>query len=165
MMNMHKQRGVVLIISLILLTVITLVVISGASSTMLEEKKASSIQFKAITYQAAESSIKKSWGINTLTQSLNSYPASYDQDYAGSFGSGIDAESITIYRGMMLNPSSMELNADLSSAPIALHLFEVEGESKIDAVNARSRHVQMAGRIGPSNAQAPLYELDSKISP
>ena len=164
-MNASKQRGAVLIISLILLTVITLVVVSGASSTMLEEKKAASIQYKAITYQAAESSIKRSWGINTLTQSLNQYPVAYTEDHAGFFGKGVEADSTTMYRGMMLNPSSMELNADLSSSPIALHLFEVEGESKINAVNARSRHVQMAGRIGPSNAQAPLYELDSKLSP
>ncbi|MCU7906842.1 MAG: hypothetical protein KZQ76_13570 [Candidatus Thiodiazotropha sp. (ex Epidulcina cf. delphinae)] len=56
-MSRRHQRGVALVVSLILLTIITLLSVSAMRNTNLETKIAVNHQFKALTFQAAESAL------------------------------------------------------------------------------------------------------------
>jgi len=55
--SIHKQTGVVLVISLIMLLLLTVIGLTGAQITSLEEKMASNVRDQNITFQAAESTL------------------------------------------------------------------------------------------------------------
>lgn len=53
-----KQQGVVLVIALLILVVMTVLGVSMLSTSSMEERMASNLQSKSITFQAAESCIR-----------------------------------------------------------------------------------------------------------
>lgn len=59
MIHRHKQKGSVLIASLLILLVLTVVGVSGLSSTSLEERMSHNFEHSMLAFQAAESAIEK----------------------------------------------------------------------------------------------------------
>jgi len=59
--SFSRQRGVVLVVSLLILLVLTLLGISSLDSSVMEEKMASNSQTMTDTFQTAESAIKATY--------------------------------------------------------------------------------------------------------
>jgi len=55
----NKQKGVVLVVSLIMLLLLTLIGITGVQVTSMEEKMAGNVRDQNIAFQAAESTLKE----------------------------------------------------------------------------------------------------------
>ncbi|MDX1297265.1 MAG: PilX N-terminal domain-containing pilus assembly protein [Pseudomonas sp.] len=58
-MNMHKQRGVVLLVSLLLLLMLTLIAITAANQSSLQLRISSNSQQQNAAFQAAESGLQR----------------------------------------------------------------------------------------------------------
>lgn len=58
-MNMHKQRGVVLLVSLLLLLMLTLIAITAANQSSLQLRISSNSQQQSAAFQAAESGLQQ----------------------------------------------------------------------------------------------------------
>ncbi len=58
-MNMHKQRGVVLLVSLLLLLMLTLIAITAANQSSLQLRISSNSQQQNAAFQAAESGLQQ----------------------------------------------------------------------------------------------------------
>jgi type IV pilus assembly protein PilX len=55
----HRQRGVVLVVSLIMLLVITLIAVGSTQGVVLEEKMAGNSSDRSLAFQAAESGLRE----------------------------------------------------------------------------------------------------------
>lgn len=55
----HRQRGAVLVISLVILLVITTLAVGSMQNTMLEEKMAGNISDRNLAFQSAESAVRE----------------------------------------------------------------------------------------------------------
>ena len=72
--NRQRERGAVLIVSMIFLIIMTLLAVTGMTTTSLEEKMASNSQESTRAFQAAETGLAKA-----LDDNLNTY------DLSGTF--------------------------------------------------------------------------------
>ncbi|MBT8102529.1 MAG: hypothetical protein KJO95_06130 [Gammaproteobacteria bacterium] len=77
----HRQRGVVLIISLIMLLVVTLLAVSSMQGTVLEEKMAGNSKDRNLAFQTTESAVREAENYIEGIVSLGSFNGS-----AGLFG-------------------------------------------------------------------------------
>ena len=77
----HRQRGVVLIVSLIMLLVVTLVAVSSMQGTVLEEKMAGNAKDRNLAFQTTESALREAETYIDGLVSLGSFNGS-----AGLFG-------------------------------------------------------------------------------
>lgn len=162
-----RQRGTVLIVSLLILLVMTIIGVSAVSTTSLEEKMASSFQQVEVAFQAAESTI------NAVFQ--DGTPGS--QGYDGTSDPLVDAVSagvgaVTTTRTFNMDPNNYQANTTVTgtatisysgetAAPgysmkvggggIADHIFTVTATATIAATNASSTHQQGIARTGPSS--------------
>jgi len=55
----NRQRGVVLVVSLIMLLVVTLIAVSGMQGTVMEEKMAGNTRDRNLAFQVAESAVRE----------------------------------------------------------------------------------------------------------
>lgn len=171
--NVGKQQGMALIVSLVLLVAMTLVGIATLSSTRLNERVASNTQQKAITFEVAESSIATVWTAADLLGSVEDLPPgvyddpdpvapvgmavrlSADFDQSNALGKNVDINaSVTIqYCGEQLVPVGTSLSADESSVRFAGALFDVNGVAEISGSHARSDHRQRGYVIRPQTGR------------
>lgn len=96
-MNMHKQRGIVLLVSLMLLLMLTLIAITAANQSSLQLRMSSNSQQQNAAFQAAESGLQR-WTNGYFAATHNaSFPA---ESVAVPVGSSSERFSVaTVYTG------------------------------------------------------------------
>ena len=79
--NMHQQRGVSLVVSLVLLTMMTALGVTALRTTSLDERMAGNLQQQIKAFQAAEIGISTLWkgvdGITTAAEENNNEVTTY----------------------------------------------------------------------------------------
>lgn len=169
----QRQEGLALAVSLVLLVALTLIGITTLQGTRLNEKIASNSQQKAISFEAAESSIASTWNVDALLGSLKLIPEnqidnpdsvllddlsrqlSESLDQTNNFGKNVDINSVISvqYCGEQQVPRSTSLNADDSVISLAGTLFDVNGVATIDGSGAHSDHVQRGYVVRPKTGR------------
>jgi len=169
-----RQRGMALAVSMVLLVAMTIVGIATLASTRLNEKVASNAQQKAISFEAAESSIATMWGVTELLGTLELIPAdqyddpdavippglaaqlSDDFDQSNTFGKSVDIDaSVTVqYCGELSRPVGTGASADESQVQLAGILFDVNGVASIGGSKARSDHIQRGYIVRPKTGRS-----------
>ncbi len=56
---LHRERGAVLVVSLIMLLIVTMIAVSSMQGTIMEEKMAGNIRDRNLAFQTAESSLRE----------------------------------------------------------------------------------------------------------
>ncbi|MEE9322753.1 MAG: pilus assembly PilX N-terminal domain-containing protein [Granulosicoccus sp.] len=173
--DQQKQTGMALPIGLILLSAMTVVGIATLSGTRQNEVIASNSQQKAISFEAAESSIDSVWNVEYVVQSLDDIPADqinnpyatessalnaelsldFDQESATDSGTAVDVEvSVAMqYCGETALPSGSSLNADVSGLQFAGTLMDVNGKADIAGSMASSEHIKRGYIIRPKTGR------------
>lgn len=59
MQRLHRQRGAVLVVSLIMLLIVTLIAVSSMQGTIMEEKMAGNTRDRNLAFQTAESALRE----------------------------------------------------------------------------------------------------------
>lgn len=96
-MNMHKQRGVVLLVSLLLLLMLTLIAITAANQSSLQLRISSNSQQQSAAFQAAESGLQQWTNTYFAAAENTSFPP---ESQAIQVGSSNERFSVTrIYAG------------------------------------------------------------------
>ncbi|HEY5604647.1 MAG TPA: pilus assembly PilX N-terminal domain-containing protein [Gammaproteobacteria bacterium] len=80
MKNTYQQHGSVLVISLLILLVLTIIGVTALNSTVMEEKMASNFQTGHIAYQAAESSVNRTFATIATNYTLVNAAISADEE-------------------------------------------------------------------------------------
>lgn len=163
----YRQRGTVLIVSLLILLVMTLIGVSAVSTTSLEEKMATSFQHSEITFQATESTINAV--IQEGTPGSQGYDGANDP-LVSAVSAGVGDTSTT--RTFNMDPNGLLPNTTLTGtativyngetiAPgysmkvggggIADHTFTIGADANIAATSTSSPHRQGVARTGPSS--------------
>ena len=98
-MSMHKQRGMVLVVSLLLLLMLTLIAISAANQSSLQLRIASNSEQQNAAFQAAESGIQL-WTATYFDADDNAFfPNDWTSQQVGS-GSSKEHSTVTaVYAG------------------------------------------------------------------
>lgn len=170
------QRGVALAVSLILLVALTIVVLATMSGTRLNEKIASNAQQKAISFEAAESSIGSIWVDSSIKALMRSIPvdqyndplpiepagsraalsADFDQTNAAGTALSVDiSASVSFqYCGETALPKGSSLNADESDRQLVGTIFDVNGIASLEGSNAESDHIQRGYIMSPKTQRS-----------
>ncbi len=169
----QQQQGVALAVSLVLLVALTLVGIVTLQGTRLNEKIASNSQQKAISFEAAESSIASTWNVDALLDVFSKIPPdqinnpdpvvlddlslelSETLDLFNDFGKSVDISSLISvqYCGEQNVPRSIGLNADESAMNLVGAIFDVNGVATIDGSGAHSDHIQRGYVVRPATGR------------
>ena len=162
-----------LAVSLVLLVAMTIVGIATMSGTRLNEKITSNTQQKAISFEAAESSINTVWNVTSLLDSIKQIPAtvyndpdpvipdglaaqlSIDFDQTNDRGVSVDisADVSIQFCGETSLPTGSSLSADESKLQMAGALFDVNGIAQIEGSKAMSDHLQRGYVIRPKTGR------------
>lgn len=175
MKTLERERGVVLIISLILLAAVTVLGVSTLTGTRMNELIASNTQQKSIVFEAAESAIAYGWSIDNMMASIDSsaqgdynHPAAVapvgaeaalstmlDQGITGSDALTVDVSAtVTVqYCGESGSPQRTGLSADETDLRLAALRFDVLGSATITGSMAAAANVQRGVMIRPSTGR------------
>ena len=137
----RKQRGAVLITSLMLLLVMTVIGVTAMKTVIIEEKMAANKQNKVITLRASESAATDA--LNNLTVLQNALGGT--QTHTASIGDGITATAVVSYRQATLVPGN---SIKVGKGWKALH-FDIDASGLHNNSNARSNTIEGAYRIAP----------------
>ncbi len=168
-----RQDGMALAVSLVLLVAMTIVGIATMSGTRLNEQITSNTQQKAISFEAAESSINTVWNVTALLNTIKELPAgvyndpepvvpaglsaqlSADFDQVNARGVSVDitADVSIQFCGETSLPTGSSLSADESKLQMAGALFDVNGVAEIAGSKARSDHLQRGYVIRPKTGR------------
>ncbi|MFG0381341.1 PilX N-terminal domain-containing pilus assembly protein [Pseudomonas sp. zbq_18] len=95
-MSLHKQQGMVLVVSLLLLLMLTLLAISAANQSSLQLRIASNSEQQNAAFQAAESGLQR-WTTQYFAASDNSaFPEDWSNQQVGTPRTGYPAELSTV---------------------------------------------------------------------
>ena len=139
-----RQKGAVLIVSLMLMLVMTLLSIASMSTSVMQEKMAANAQNTNRTFQAAESAIGSlvtdilggsQTSLSTAITAANFIGPISNFDIADSH---IVTTSQVEYLGEIILSSGGSINADESSTLLRGHRFELTGIGRIDEVQAQT---------------------------
>lgn len=157
-----RQRGAVLVISLLFLLIITLVATGSMNSTLMEEKMAANSQYQTVSFQVAESAIQRYAKPSAVKQTL-AYPGAdfelpaEQTDLGNAFDPVVGGEVITraearvIYCGERSPPGTgKDAALNKNSAATKLHAFAVRGRGAVDAVNAVTVNERVVGFLAPA---------------
>ena len=159
--NLQRQRGVALVISLVLLVAMTILGVATLSGTRLNEKITSNAQQKAIAFEVAESAIVSVWNKEYLSQAVTSNPldvgndpapiqsqesdtgfdSDYDQDKDGKNILDINGTLTVQYCGEV-TPVGSDLNADQSATQFVFMLIDVNSVAEVANTATRADHIQ-----------------------
>ncbi len=168
-----KQQGVALAISLLLLVAMTIIGVSTLTGTRLNEQIASNAQQKAITFEAAESSISTVWNAEDMMSAVEAFPDTpydnpaaveridltpelsdkFDQDHAGTISVDIVADVNIKYCGESGLPEGSSLSADESKLQMVGLLFDINGNAAISNSKTRSDHLQRGLLVRPKSGR------------
>ena len=149
MNSFSKQQGVVLVIGLLMLLLITIVGVSAMSSTSSNERTTGNTQFSTVSFQAAESAIKRMFSRTEVE------PTVMDADNKITQANNFNVELNTSTASIAVNTTSeakfcggdpMAINTSLGSgtgSPTPETLaFDVRGDSQIGGTGARENHLR-----------------------
>ena len=159
--NLTRQRGIVVFISLVLLVAMTILGVATLSGTRLNEKITSNAQQKAIAFEVAESAISSVWNKEYLSKAVISnsvdigndpaplrskdsdsgFSSDYDQDNNGKKVVDIDGTLTVQYCGEVA-PVGSDLNADQSATQFVYMLIDVNRVAEVANTAARADHIQ-----------------------
>jgi len=170
-----KQNGVALAVSLILLVAITVVVLAAMSGSKLNEKVASNSQQKAISFEAAESSIGTYWvgeAVRTLLRSddimqfnnpgaitppgsTEKLSRDFDQMNESNTALVVDitGELTFQYCGETLLPKGNSLNVDESDRQMVGTMFDINAATSLAGSHAKSNHLQRGYIMSPKTGR------------
>lgn len=143
-----RQSGVALVISLVLLLVITLIAISGMKSSIMQEKMAANAQNSNKTFQAAESAVGTltelltGGTVSTLQESMAAADQYSSPSHFSISDPDISATYQTRFLGEVIVTSGDSMDGDESSTLLKGYRFELIGDARIDAVQARTKIYQ-----------------------
>ncbi len=153
-----KERGAVLITGLIILLVMSLMAVGAMSTTTMQETFSANQQYKAISFQAAESVLRKAWSIPLFGDSMKqdargNYIDAAVTDTPHAFDSTakmtVAATARVHYCGIIAATHRTELNADMSAITTAEQWFDTTGDAQMGGAGAHSAHTQGASVLGP----------------
>ncbi|WP_203301798.1 pilus assembly PilX family protein [Marinobacter sediminum] len=141
----HRQRGAVLIVSLIILLVLTLVGIAGMNTSVLQERMAVNAQNSNRAFQAAESSVRAladELYADDLTLLRESMKDANDKSSVKTFtadaANGITATYQAEYLGEVIITSGSSMDANESSTLLKGFRYELRGTATMDGTGAAS---------------------------
>lgn len=140
-----KQRGAVLVISLVILLVITLIGVAGMSGSVMQERMAANAQNSNRAFQAAESSVGAllnqlySNNLDTLRDAMkDANDLSGEQNFVVDAGEGINGAFEARYLGEIIITSGSSMDADESSTLLKGYRYELRGTATMDNTGASS---------------------------
>lgn len=160
----QKQKGAVLIVSLMLLLVLTVLGVTGLSNTSLEERMASNFHHTTLAYQAAESALEKLFMASDPEISDNPFYVLADDPIVDASNEPIDDTS-TIFSftpdghltNASLNTSTTVSNKGEQNCPattfgeILCLAIQAKASATIAATNTSVTHVLGLQRPMPGN--------------
>lgn len=154
----RRQRGVVLVVSLLLLLVLALISAASMNATVMEEKMAANHQYKTVSFQIAESAIERHIArpVQTLERAL-ALPAD-DFSFADDLGNGFDpvaggrvasAATATVrYCGeRVAERTGINAEVSLGVPKYKLQVLDVRGDGHIPAQNATVSNERQVGAL------------------
>lgn len=139
----RRERGAVLIISLIILLVLTLIGVAGMNSSVMQERMASNAQNSNRVFQAAESSaaalteLLLSGDLSLLQQAMQRTDKLSDEGSISlDTANGISAEYQARYLGEIIVSSGSSMDADESTTLLKGYRFELRGSAEMDGTGA-----------------------------
>ncbi|WP_299880918.1 PilX N-terminal domain-containing pilus assembly protein [uncultured Cocleimonas sp.] len=142
-----KQKGVVLVISLIMLLVITLIGVSAVKMSTLDTQVAGNSIYSALVFQGAESALGKVLSdkdlsnVDTAASARNlviDVPADYfNPAEAVSAGATLNSKATIQFDGVLDSPV---LNNVANSSEFNYQIFRVIADSKLSSSSARDVH-------------------------
>lgn len=165
--GIHHQHGAILIVALLILLVMTIIGISAMRTTTLDERIAANAQYKATTFQAAESALAAASRFDAIERCLaadcvpcetdpgkpfigTEVVATSDLNLAAGEGPVTASASMCEFGELPLTGSSIGVGG---GAVVVLRAFDIRAESKFEGTNAESVHNQRVGRVAPQSGR------------
>ena len=140
-----RQKGAVLIVSLVVLLVVTLLGVAGMNSSLMQEKMAANAQNSNRTFQAAESSASAlteqlvSGDLSIMEEAMEAADSySTEATFSIDDPNGISASYQARYLGEIIINSGSSMDANESSTLLKGYRFELRGKASIPATGAGS---------------------------
>jgi len=143
-----KQKGAVLVVSLIILLVMTLIALSGMKTSMMQEKMAANAQNMNKTFQAAESAVGALTstimsGNSTILSTALTAEDGFAPATSYSVGdSHIDSTVQVEYKGEVIATGGNSISADEDTTTLKGYRFEIIGTGAISGANAQTQVFQ-----------------------
>lgn len=150
-MNIKKQQGVVLIVSLIMLLVITGLGVSAVNITRNKTQVAGNSMYSMLVYHGAESTLARSVSIGSekhLINSILSNSVKYDIPEADL----LDTNEVINDRTVMSSNSSITpipgiytcppVSNDITSSTFKCRIIEVTAQTSIPGTGAKAKHTE-----------------------
>lgn len=115
--SQHKQKGAVLVVSLMMLLVLTVIGVTGLSNTTLEERMSSNFHHTTLAYQAAESALENFFIASDPEVSGNPFYVLADDPMVDATNAGIDDESTVV----TYDPEGHLTNASLNTSTTVIY--------------------------------------------
>ena len=150
----NKQRGAVLLVSLLMLLVTTFVGFSAMETSNLESKMAAARELKELTFQSAEAAIEwsladTSFAGAALAEGLGSTPTWPTRSYGSSdFSHDAYITASSQMRFVSAN-NKAGYSAVKAKSGVSLFYFEAEATALRTNTNASSTHIQGIYVEGP----------------
>lgn len=152
----RRERGSVLLVSLMLLVAIAIFGLSTLKGTATNELIAGNMHQRTIGFQASESAIKSLWttaGLldNTPTNPLNDPPKQellfneqFDQAKVN-----LNVKTTVQFCGEDPIPFGTSLSSDQSTNKLAAQVFDLHGIAEIDSTRVKTDHLRRGYLIRP----------------
>ena len=141
LINVHNQRGIVLIVCLVILLVMTIIGVNAMGTSTLQERMASNSQNAMSTFQAAESAIQGTLADGDVFTTAINVADGADRD----FEFGIFTASTTT-----TSSGPPQIVEGYSIGTFASYPFAISAASDSDATGARSRQTLGVRRLAPA---------------
>ncbi|MFV2060336.1 MAG: PilX N-terminal domain-containing pilus assembly protein [Gammaproteobacteria bacterium] len=149
----RNNKGAVMIMSLSILLILTMLSVSSMNISLFEERMASNVQSKSITFQATESAINTSIANKPLLDAAVLAPINTISDtsvYAKpTFGNNVDS-SVAVIRK---TECKKQLLQGFSYRFGAVCGLELDGISSIGGTGAKTNNIQGLAYIVPKQQQ------------
>lgn len=159
------RRGMALVVALVLLLAMSLVAVTTLKGTRLNERAASNMQQKAISFHALDSAVERVWSVDVLRPRLGAatpdgdaeavpIPSgttglSDDYDLLGASG-GIDIDgSVSVRFCGEAGAVDGGLDVDESGHGLVMLVFDVTGEASVEGSGARTVITRRGLLAGP----------------
>ena len=145
-----RQRGAVLIASLLILLVLTVLGVAALNTGSLQEKMAFNTQERVAAFHAAESAIRSMIYDDPKYLEAVTDPTPPRESY-GSYHGTLYAGSVTISSATLTYQDEYgSLPAGFSVGSFVSHRFVITGDGRRLGSGARARNRQAVERVGPA---------------
>lgn len=160
MNHYQKQKGVVLIVSLVLLVLVTLISVSSMKNTILEEKMAGNFKDRNSAFQAAEAALRDGENYLFITTILPLFNASTVGLYQPTSAGEARWDVVTWTDSTQVRTYSSSL-ADIKTAPKyiieELPPVPVEGSSLEAGVAQENKYYRITSQATGNTDQAKVW--------